>query len=213
MFRSKKYIFETNKTKISRKISNFIFFLISSFFAYSLICFILLLVSKRENQSTQESLFKRSPDLIVVFTGDKGRIQYAIKLAKKYKQSNILISGVHSKNNVNTLLKNIDATNINTNFLDLDYNAKNTFQNVKRTIQFIQDKKKLKNILIISHDYHILRIKAIFEDQQKKYYLNYNFLYTGIKSNFNSFRNIKILYKEVFKFFRTLGFLILEGVD
>ena len=101
---------------------------------------------------------------------------------------------------------------INPNFLDIDYNAKNTFENVKMTLKFISGKKGFKNILVVSHDYQILRIKAIFTDQHRTPE-DHNFLYTGVNSNLSSFRNIKILYKEVFKFFRTLGFLALADID
>jgi len=212
MFNSKKYVFETNDTRAVRRIKTFFFGLLSSFFLYTITCIILLLVSKQENQITRETFFKRSPDLIVVFTGDQGRIPYAIKLAKDFNQSNILISGVHSKNNVQRILKDINLEDVNPNFLDLDYHAKNTYENVVRTLEFLRNSKGFNDVLVISHDYHLLRIKAILNDRRLEKD-PYQFYFSGVNSDFSKIRNMKILYKEVFKFFRTLAYLSLADID
>lgn len=212
MFGEKKYIFETRETKLKRSVKNFLLSLISCFLLYSIICFILLLVSKQENQNTREVFYKRSPDIIVVFTGDTGRIPYAIKLAKEFNQSNILISGVRSKNTVANILKNIKTEHVNPNFLDLDYEARNTYENVVRTLDFIRNSKGVSDVLVVSHDYHILRIKAIFNDKVRPNE-SYNFYFSGVNSDLRRYRNIKILYKEVFKFFRTLAYLALADID
>jgi uncharacterized SAM-binding protein YcdF (DUF218 family) len=212
MFNSKKYVFETNETRAFRRIKSFFFGLLSSFILYTIICFILLLVSKQENQTTKETFYKRSPDLIVVFTGDTGRIPYAIKLAKEFKQSNILISGVHSRNSVQRIIKDIKIDDVNPNFLDLDYHAKNTYENVVRTLEFLRASKGFEDVLVISHDYHLLRIKAILNDKRKTSD-PYKFYFSGLNSDLSNFRNIKILYKEVFKFFRTLAYLSLADID
>ena len=212
MFNSKKYVFETNDTRVIRRVRNFLLTLLSSFILYTIICLILLLVSKHENQSTRETFYKRSPDLIVVFTGDSGRIPYAIGLAKEFKQSNILISGVHSKNNVNRIVKDIHLENLNPNFLDLDYQAKNTYENVVRTLEFLRSSKGFQDVLVVSHDYHLLRIKAILTDKMKKKD-PYKFCFSGVNSDLSNLRDIKILYKEVFKFFRTLAYLALGDID
>ncbi len=213
MFNDKKYVFETDKTRTVRRLKSLLMTLASVFFVYTILCIILLLVSKQENQESRQTFFKKSPDLIVVFTGDAGRIPYAIKLAKELKQSNILISGVHSKNNVDLLLKNINTeSQINPNFLELDYQARNTYENVMRTLDYIRASKGFKDILVISHDYHILRIKAVFEEKRRKDD-SYTLYYSGVNTNYSNFRNIKILYKEVFKFFRTIAYLSLADID
>ena len=212
MFGAKKYVFETSETRFLRRLKNSIIIFAASFFAYSLICFILLLVSKQENSATRTFFYKRSPDLIVVFTGDKGRIPYAISLAKEYKQSNLLISGVNAKNSIAKILKNIDSSNVNLNYLDMDYNAKNTVENVRETLEYIRENKGYENVIIISHDYHILRIKAI-ANSQKRDSDKYNIFYQGLSTNLSSGRGIKILYKEVFKFFRTIAYIWLADID
>jgi uncharacterized SAM-binding protein YcdF (DUF218 family) len=213
MFGEKRYVFETSETRLSRRIRNFLLSLVSITIAYSIICLILLLVSKQENQTTKEKFYKTSPDIIVVFTGDTGRIPYAIKLAKQFKQSNILISGVNSRNNVDRILKDITlSSHINPNFLDIDYDAKNTYENVVRTLTFLREKNDIRNVLVISHDYHILRIKAIVKDKINKHD-NFKFYFSGVNSNLSQFRSIKKIYKEVFKFFRTLAYLALGDID
>lgn len=128
------------------------------------------------------------------------------------KQTNILISGVNSKNNVERILKHIDKSEIDPHFLELDYNAKNTIENVKHTIEYLRTHGVLNEVLIISHDYHILRIKAIFQDMMKDED-KFNIHYLSVNSNLSKVKDLKIIYKEVFKFFRTLAYLAIKDID
>lgn len=213
MFTNRKYVFETRETRFRRRFRNLLLASLCFILAYSIISLILLLVSKQENQFAKETFFKKNPDLIVVFTGDAGRIPYAIALAKEMKQSNILISGVDQNNHVDILLKNINTdSQIDPNFLDLDYRPRNTYENVASTLDYLRSSKGFKDILIVSHDYHILRIKAVVNELQKSDD-NFNFYYMGLTSNYSKLNNIKKLYKEVFKFFRTLIYLSLAEID
>ncbi len=209
----KKYVFETKQTRSWRKalelFSKFVIFILG----YSLLSYTLILYSQNENVKTKETFYKKRPDIIVVFTGDRGRIQEAIRLAKEYNQENILISGVHTKNNVSTLIQSHQITDeINHDFLDIDYNAKNTYENVLETLQALRKKSNIDSVLIVSHDYHILRIKSIIEYRRRESD-HYKFYFWGVKSPLNSFRSLKIIYKEVFKYFRTLTYLALASED
>ena len=91
--------------------------------------------------------------------------------------------------------------------IDIDYWAQNTVENVISTIRYLRQRQGIKNVLIISHDYHIGRIKLIFEhlisnkDNFKLYFL-------GIETNYKNYQNIKILHKELFKLFRAFVFLV-----
>lgn len=209
----KKYVFETSQTRFWRKASSLFFKVLFVIFGYSLLSYILILYSQNENLKTKETFFKKRPDLIVVFTGDRGRIQEAIGLAREYKQENILISGVHSNNSVNTLIRTHDITDeINHDFLDIDYNARNTLENVLETLQALRKKSNIESVLIVSHDYHILRIKSILNYRRRESD-NYKFYYWGVKSDLTSLRSLKIIYKEVFKYFRTLTYLALASKD
>lgn len=209
----KKYVFETSQTRFWRKATSLFFKVLFVIFGYSLLSYILILYSQNENLKTKETFFKKRPDLIVVFTGDRGRIQEAIGLAREYNQENILISGVHSNNSVNTLIRTHDITDeINHDFLDIDYNARNTLENVLETLQALRKKSNIESVLIVSHDYHILRIKSILNYRRRESD-NYKFYYWGVKSDLASLRSLKIIYKEVFKYFRTLTYLALASKD
>ncbi|MCK5884171.1 MAG: YdcF family protein [Bacteriovoracaceae bacterium] len=178
--------------------------------AYSSICIIFIYTSNKLDSTTKEHFYKRSPDLIAVFTGDSGRIKFALEKSKEYKQPNVFITGVYSKNTVKTILKSlkIEEAELNTNHFVLDYLAQNTLENVLFTHRYLQKRKDLKSIMIVSHDYHIPRIRMIinkFQDENQ----DQHFHYTGIKTDYGNFRNIKLLYKEVFKMIRTYGLLVL----
>lgn len=213
MFNDRKYVFETTHTRAVRRFKSFIYFSVSTFLLYSLTCLIILLVSKQENEVSKKTFFNKTPDIIVVFTGDIGRIPYALKLSKELKQPAVLISGVNNSNHVDILLKDINTeSQIDPNFLELDYRPKNTFENVLNTLEYLRESKGLKEILIVSHDYHILRIKALI-NQMRRNDDPFNFYYSGVNSDYSKINNIKKLYKEVFKFFRTLAFVSLADIE
>ena len=205
----KEFIFETDKKTNYKKITYItVSTLIGIFLFYSFLCYLFIIFSQKENVRSGEVFFKRAPDLLVVFTGDLGRIPFAIKKAKEYNQSNILISGVYTKNTVNTLLKKMNGPlNLDLNKLDIDYTAKNTIENVITTYRYLREKKSLKKVLIISHDYHMKRIQLIFNRLRTKID-DYEFYFTGVDTDYSKFRNIKILYKEVFKLMRAYIFLL-----
>ncbi len=200
---TKKYMFETQHTRYLRYIKNIFLIIFFSFTLYSLCCLLFILVSNNENQITQEHFFQKAPDLIAVFTGDSGRISYAISQAMEYKQSQIFITGVYAKNTVKSLLipYKEKGSNLN-NRLTIDYSARNTIGNIVSTVKYLNDHKTIKTIVIISHDYHIMRIKLIMNKLKASTNEKHTFFYKGISTNYLNFRNIKILYKEVFKFIR-----------
>ncbi len=203
-----KYIFETRGTRTLRYTRNTLVLLFSLSIIYLLAGYFFILFSFNENNKSQQRFFKDSPDLIVIFTGQSGRIPYGMSLAKKYDQSNIFITGVYEKNSVQTLLAPLELEDkIDHNLLDIDYYARNTVENCISTLRYLREKKGFKNILIISHDYHIPRIKTIFhsimaEDD------DYNIFYSGVETDYANWRNLKILYTEVYKYIRTYAFLM-----
>ncbi len=208
MFGSK-YIFETKETRTIRYLKNALLYIFGLIFFYIISGYFFILFSDNENQVAQEKFFKSSPDIIVIFTGDSGRIPYGIKLAKKYKQSNIFITGVYAKNSVETILTPLQlGDEIDINLLEIDYFARNTVENCLSTLRHLRKKKGFKDILVVSHDYHIPRIKTIFnkiltEDDP------YKLSYQGLSNDYSEWRNLKILYKEVYKYIRTYAFLMI----
>lgn len=205
----KKYIFETKRTKFFRYFQNCAFIFVVSAVLYAIISLIFILAARNLNQETRQTFYNLSPDLIVVFTGDTGRIPLALKLAKKYKQSNIFITGVYSKNSVNSLLRplKLDGT-LDPNLLTIDYLARNTVENVISTLRHLRETKGNKKILVISHDYHVMRIKLIFNKLLEKSD-DYEINFYSVKTDFTTSRNMKIIAKELYKLIRTYGFLLL----
>jgi uncharacterized SAM-binding protein YcdF (DUF218 family) len=210
---SSKYVFETQQTRYFRYIKNFTFIFSLSWVLYSFSCLLFIVVSERESQASSATFFKKPPDVIVIFTGDRGRIEKGFKLAKKYNQNKIFITGVYSKNSVTTLInKNKLDSNLNLNLIEIDYLARNTVENALSTLRYLRKKESLKKVLFVSHDYHIMRIKLIMAqilNKDDKFYFNFH----GIETDYYKWRNIKILYKEVFKLIRTYGFLLLWDRD
>lgn len=208
MFRSK-YLFETKRTRTLRYLKNTSFLVFLGAIFYTIFCLLFLIVSKNETTLSKEAFFKRPPDLIVVFTGDKGRIPHAMTLAKEFNQSNIFITGVYSKNSVNTIIQPLNLEGIvNPDLLSIDYLARNTVENVLATLQFLRSKNGINSVLIISSDYHIMRIKLII-DKLKVKDDNYVFNFSGVPTNYSELRSLKVLYTEAFKFLRTYFFLLL----
>ncbi len=203
-----KYIFETRGTRTLRYTRNALVLLLSLSFIYLIAGYFFILFSFNENNTSQQRFFKDSPDLIVIFTGQSGRIPYGMSLAKKYNQSNIFITGVYEKNSVQTLLAPLELEDkIDHDLLNIDYYARNTVENCLSTLRHLREKKGFKNILIVSHDYHIPRIKTIFhsimaEDD------DYEIFYSGVETDYTQWRNLKILYTEVYKYLRTYAFLM-----
>jgi len=179
-----------------------------------LLCIYIPIFAKNQSEISKLAFFKKAPDVIAVYTGDVGRIDYTLKKADKYPSSKIFISGVYAKNNLKTLLVK-QGTNLSveefleqeSHHIELDYLARNTIENALGTIHYLQKLGNHKNILIISSDYHIFRINRILqaltsEDDQ------YQFYFESVKTDYTKWRNIKILFKEVYKLIKTSTFLL-----
>lgn len=204
-----KYVFETRETRTIRYIRNGTFLFASLIFIYLLSGYFFIIFSDNESKKTSEAFYKSPPDLITVFTGDQGRIPYGIKLAKSYNQSNIFITGVYGKNSVQTLINPLRIEGqIDVNLLEIDYFARNTVENCLSTLRYLREKKGFKKILIVSHDYHIPRIRTIFNNilTEKD---AFEFYYSGVTTDYSVWRNLKVLYVEVYKFIRTYAFLMI----
>ena len=204
----RKYIFETRRTRLIRFVKNFLLLIFIGVVLYGCTAVVFVLIANKEIKYADESLYQKSPDLIVVFTGAKRRIPYAIQQAKKYRQFSIFITGVHSKNSVDTLIAPLKLSeNFRPDLLEIDYLARNTVENVISMYRYLKMNKNYERILIVSHDYHLVRIKLInkiINDGE-----DYQFYYTGIKSRYTSYRDIKILMSEVYKFIQALVFLMM----
>ncbi len=182
----KKYLFETDETIYKRKRNLFIkrfLFLFVFFISFPLIHHA---YTKQLIQSSKDKFFEKEPDAIVVFTGDKGRVTKALELSKKFPSTKVLISGVYYKNNLQRILRKTveDAEGDFKHYsriVELDFEAMNTYQNVEETLKFIDNNENLKNILIISSDYHLPRINLMINSLNEN--MKSSFFYQEISSN------------------------------
>jgi uncharacterized SAM-binding protein YcdF (DUF218 family) len=207
MILKSKYVFESKGTRMYRHFLSAVIILVSVFLCYTFVCTILLLDARNEGKNAKSTFVQTPPDLIVVFTGGPGRIEFAVKRAQEFKQPNVFITGVHEKNSVKTLMNPIAPDTNETDHIELDYTARNTVENVVSTLKYLRSNRGLNKILVISSDYHIMRIKMIIDNlvnEDEKF----EFFFSPVPSNYLSMKSIKILYTEVFKLVRTKLFLI-----
>ena len=127
MILKSKYVFESRKTRMFRHLQSVGVILISLFCTYTFVCTILLLDARNESKNSKAAFVQSPPDLIVVFTGGVGRIEFAVKKAQEFKQPNVFITGVNEKNSVNSLINPIDKTT-NKDHFEIDYKARNTVE-------------------------------------------------------------------------------------
>ena len=207
----KKYTFESRSTRLRRLfisgaiVSAAAFALIATFIVY------IPIYAKMQKGRAAGAFFQKSPDAIAVFTGDKGRIAYAMDLLKKNPTSKLFISGVYASNSFQTLLnsqanpQSIEQLSEAGMQIDLDYESKNTFENVRETVTFLKTNPDLKNVLIISSDYHIMRVKLIishFLSSSKT-----EFYFDSVPNTYTSWQDMRKLLKESAKILRTFFIL------
>lgn len=211
---AKKYIFETKRTKTKRVLHSFLIFIFLAFTSFALLCIYIPQYAQDQNDISQGIFFERSPDVIAVFTGDTGRIDYTLKKAGKYPSAKIFITGVYARNNLEILLKNQgkdlsieDYLEQESHHIELDYLARNTIENGLATLNYIKKIPTVRKVLIISSDYHIFRISRIMNALSDEG-SDVQFYYESVPSDYKKTSNIQKLIKEVYKFFKTSTFLL-----
>ena len=210
MMLGKKYTFETKNSRTRRLLISGVFLfvlalgIITSFIVY------IPIYAKIQKGRAAGAFYQKSPDAIAVFTGDKGRISYALELLKNNPSSKLFISGVYAANSFKTLIEKQtsadsvadgDVVNNVGMQVDLDYESKNTFENVRETVEFLKKNNEFNKVLIISSDYHIMRINLIIshemDDQKLEFYFD------SVSNSYTEWKNIKKLLKEAVKITRT----------
>ncbi len=210
---TKKYVFETKRTRSRRILKSVYFLIFLGFIGFITLAVYIPIFAKNQNEKSNQAFYGRTPDVIAVFTGDRGRIDYAFKMAEKYPSAKIFITGVYAKNNLEILIKGQgkntsieDYIEEESHHIELDYLARNTVENGLATLNYVRKLPNAKTILIVSSDYHIFRISHIMEalsDDKSKY----EFYYQGIQSDYTEKSNLQKLLKEVYKLFKTSTFL------
>lgn len=208
----KKYTFESKSTRLRRLVISGAFLSVLSIAVITSFIFYIPIYAKMQKSRANGAFFQKSPDAIAVFTGDKGRIAYAMELMKNNPSAKLFISGVHTANSFQTILakqtpettsEEVEDAGLQ---IDLDYESKNTFENVRETVSYLHENPEIKNVLIISSDYHIMRIKLIIShfmsDSKPAFYFD------SVPNSYNSWKQTKKLLKEAVKIVRT--FVILK---
>lgn len=207
----RKYVFESKSTRLRRLLIGGAF--TSGLTLALLITFIVYIpiYAKMQKGRSAGAFFQKSPDAIAVFTGDKGRIAYAMELLKKNPTSKLFISGVYAANSFQTILNKQGTPTTNEELsaagmqVDLDYESKNTFENVRETVEYLKANPQLTKVLIISSDYHIMRIKLIishFMSGSKQ-----EFYFDSVPNTYTSWKDTRKLLKEALKLGRTFVLL------
>ena len=108
-FKKKKYLFPIEKPPSRLDYKSIILALIASYVLAVIFMFYIVKSSNEISQKTTDFFFNQSPDLIVVPTGDKGRISLAIEMAKQHNLSNIFITGVYKKNSLENIIPKTES--------------------------------------------------------------------------------------------------------
>lgn len=213
----RKYTFESKSTRLKRilvagaSVSLILSALIISFIVY------IPIYAKMQKGRAAGAFFQKSPDAIAVFTGDRGRISYAFELMTKNPSAKLFISGVHAANSFQTLLnaqsnpQTGEVVSSSGMQFELDYASKNTFQNVVETVRFLSRNAEINKVLIISSDYHIMRIKLIISHfiKGKKPEVYFD----SITGSYTDWKDVKKLLKESVKIIRSYVQLKLLGEE
>lgn len=210
----RKYTFESKSTRVRRLfLSGVLTVLLVSILFVTFIIYIPIYAKMQKGRSAG-AFFQKSPDAIAVFTGDKGRIAYAMELLKKNPTSKLFISGVYAANSFQTILNKQSAPGTAGNEelsapsmqVDLDYESKNTFENVRETVNYLKLNPEIKKVLVISSDYHIMRVKLIISHLINS--PKTEFYFDSVPNNYTSWKETRKLLKEAVKIGRT--FIILK---
>ena len=145
-------------------------------------------------------LNKKEIEGIVVLTGDKFRILEGLKILNSEIGYKLLISGVNKEISIEEIKKEFPKFNQLFNCcVELESISTNTFENV-REIFFWEKNNNIKNILLITSDYHLPRVEL----EVNRLLLDKETFYYGVKYD-NQKINIRMkkLIVEYIKYLRT----------
>lgn len=213
----RKYTFESKSTRLRRLfVSGSFLSILSLGLIVSFIIYIPIYARMQKGRAAG-AFYQKSPDAIAVFTGDKGRISYSLDILKKNPSSKLFISGVFATNSFQTLIDKQANPTLSEDLqnsgaqVELDYESKNTFENVRETVEFLKLNPTTSKVLIISSDYHIMRVKLIIS-----HYMSGpkpEFFFDSVTNNYTDWNDIKKLLKEAVKISRTFFLLKIMRED
>ncbi|MBF96715.1 MAG: hypothetical protein CFH34_00239 [Alphaproteobacteria bacterium MarineAlpha9_Bin4] len=144
-------------------------------------------------------------DGIAVLTGGKGRIAEGIKIFKENPESYLLISGVDKIVEIEEIIP-VDFLKMRRVFIDKK--SESTLENANEIITW-SNKNKIKNILIITSDYHMPRSMLILSKRGDGLSFYANPVNSNIRFEKNFIKDIKLIQFLLVEYFKYLLYLVI----
>jgi len=173
-----------------------VFLLVITSISFLNIYFFFQEVKKFENSVTNIN----NIDGIVVLTGDQFRIAKGIELLKRNPNKKLLISGVNKNINPVDIMKEFpNSKNFFQCCIDIGKDAKNTFENIIETFEWMKS-NEFTSIIIVTSDYHLPRVKL----EINRFIDNQQIFYEAVKTDeSDSILRLKKITLEYIKYIRT----------
>ncbi len=173
-----------------------VFLLVITSISFLNIYFFFQEVKKFENSVTNIN----NIDGIVVLTGDQFRIAKGIELLKRNPNKKLLISGVNKNINPVDIMKEFPSSiNFFECCIDIGKDAKNTFENIIETFEWMKS-NEFTSIIIVTSDYHLPRVKL----EINRFIDNQQIFYEAVKTDeSDSILRLKKITLEYIKYIRT----------
>ena len=173
-----------------------VFLLVITSISFLNIYFFFQEVKKFENSVTNIN----NIDGIVVLTGDQFRIAKGIELLKRNPNKKLLISGVNKNINPVDIMKEFPSSiNFFECCIDIGKDAKNTFENIIETFEWMKS-NEFTSIIIVTSDYHLPRVKL----EINRFIDNQQIFYEAVKTDeSDNILRLKKITLEYIKYIRT----------
>jgi uncharacterized SAM-binding protein YcdF (DUF218 family) len=106
--------------------------------------------------------YPKDIDAAVLFTGGNGRLEMGANYLKTFPSKALLITGVHPEINMDILLKEGILPEQSRGHVQLDYEARDTIDNV-RMVKRWANSKQFHSVALITSAYHIPRSLLLFD--------------------------------------------------
>ncbi len=146
---------------------------------------------------------------IVVLTGGKNRIEKGVDLLLKGYGDKLLISGVFMPSEIETKFSlEKEKNELFKCCIFFDQKSKNTLENAKEVVKWLNENKDIKSIILISSYYHLPRSILVLEKKitsDLKIYPVPAISKNNLRDQF--FFHLKLIISEYFKVLYTIVFL------
>jgi uncharacterized SAM-binding protein YcdF (DUF218 family) len=138
------------------------------------VIFIQIIHQLPDHQNDRTIKQANAADAFVVFTGGASRTQKGFDLLLQNPDAKLMISGVFESTTLQDLVASANISLIGATVIkqhcciELDYQSQTTHDNVLNTLNWINKHKNIKNILIITSDYHVPRAQLLFQQLKDK---------------------------------------------